>query len=411
MKKLLVLGMVWPEPTSSAAGSRMLQLISVFLDYDFEIIFASAAQPSLYSFSLQEFGIKEVQIKINDTSFDDFVDALQPTHVVFDRFIMEEQLGWRVQKSCPNAITILDTEDLHFLRKARQEAVKLKIKFNSSFLFNAHAKREIASILRCDISLIISEIEMEILQDYFQVKPSQLFYLPFLMNKNEIATQANFNTYSNRRHFVSIGNFRHAPNWDQVLFLKEAIWPLISAKLPKEELHVYGAYTSEKVNQLHNPKQGFLIKGRAENALDVISGAKLLLAPLRFGAGLKGKLLDALITGTPSITSSIGVEGMAGSLPWSGEIAQTPEDFAAQAIQYYTCEEKWHKAQQNCIPILEQNFAKQKFANRLNVMLTKIEDNLLEHRQQHFLGQILHLNQLQNTKYMSLWIEEKNKKK
>lgn len=410
MKKLLILGMVWPEPSSSAAGSRMLQLIDVFLDLGFEITFACAAQKTSHSEALDKRKIKEVQIKINHSSFNDFINELQPTHVLFDRFIMEEQLGWRVHQICPNAIAILDTEDLHFLRKARHEAVKQNISFKPNLLFTESAKREIASILRCDISLIISEAEMHILQRHFDVKPSQLFYVPFLLGESEIPNIADFNSFSNRSHFVSIGNFLHAPNWDQVLFLKEQIWPLIKQELPEAELHIYGAYTQQKVKQLHNEKQGFLIKGRAKNALEVIQNAKVLLAPLRFGAGLKGKLLDALLTGTPSVTTSIGVEGMSGDLPWAGEIANTPKEIAKQAILLYTLEKRWYKAQQNTVEILEQRFAKNRFIDLFEAKLHHVESDLATHRQQHFLGQILHQNQLQSTKYMSLWIEEKNKK-
>lgn len=409
MKKLLILGMVWPEPTSSAAGSRMLQLIDVFLEWGFDVSFACAAQKTSHSEALKKRNVNEVAIQINHDGFDAFLKALQPTHVLFDRFIMEEQLGWRVREVCPNSITILDTEDLHFLRKARQEAVKQNISFKPNLLYTESAKREIASILRCDLSLLISEAEMHILQRHFDVKPSQLFYLPFLLGESEIPNSASFNSYSHRSHFVSIGNFLHPPNWDQVLFLKEQIWPLIKLELPEAELHIYGAYAQQKVKQLHNQKQGFLVKGRAKKALEVIQNARVLLAPLRFGAGLKGKLLDALLTGTPSVTTSIGVEGMPGDLAWAGEIANTPTEIAKQAVLLYKLEKRWNKAQQNAIGILKQRFAKTLFLNRFAEKLNGIETNLTLHRQQHFIGQILQHNQLQSTKYMSLWIAEKNK--
>jgi glycosyltransferase involved in cell wall biosynthesis len=409
MKKLLILGMVWPEPTSSAAGSRMLQLIDVFSAWGFSISFACAAQKSAYSEALEKRNVTEVSIQINDAKFDDFLTEFQPTHVLYDRFIMEEQLGWRVRQICPKAITILDTEDLHFLRKARHEAVKQNISFKPNLLYSETAKREIASMLKCDLNLMISEAEIHILKTHFQLKSSQLCYLPFLLDEAEIPQASDFNSFSNRNHFVSIGNFLHAPNWDQVLYLKQEIWPLIKQELPTAELHIYGAYTKEKVKQLHNPKQGFLVKGRAENALQVIGNAKVLLAPLRFGAGLKGKLLNALQTGTPTITTSIGVEGMPGSLPWAGEIANTAKEIAKQAILLYTLEKRWKKAQLNTIDILQKRFLKTLHIDLFAQQIEAIESDLEAHRQKHFMGQILHLNQFQSTKYMSLWIEEKNK--
>ena len=86
-------------------------------------------------------------------------------------FITEEQFGWRVAENCPDAIRLLDTEDLHFLRKARQEVVNKNQELN---LFSETAKREIASIYRCDVSLIISEFEMQLLQETFK---NQCFFI------------------------------------------------------------------------------------------------------------------------------------------------------------------------------------------------------------------------------------------
>ena len=88
---------------------------------------------------------------------------------MFDRFMMEEQFGWRVDKYCPNALKILDTEDLQCLRNARHDAHKAGREFSHSDLHSDIAKREIAAILRSDISLIISHYEMQLLNDVFKV--------------------------------------------------------------------------------------------------------------------------------------------------------------------------------------------------------------------------------------------------
>ena len=179
--KLLILGTVFPEPNSSAAGSRILQLTELFQQHNWEITFASAAAESEFAVDLSTIGVKQVSVKLNDSSFDDFVRELNPQLVLFDRFMTEEQFGWRVVENCPNAIRILDTEDLHCLRHARQEALKQNREFQSTDLFNEIAKREIASIYRCDLSLIISEYEMEVLKTTFKVDESLLHYLPFML--------------------------------------------------------------------------------------------------------------------------------------------------------------------------------------------------------------------------------------
>jgi len=409
VNKVLIIGKVWPEPDSSAAGTRMMQLIDLFSENNCEVHFASAAQESDFSDSLEDIGIQKHLIFLNDESFDVFVKTLQPQMVVFDRFTTEEQFGWRVAAQCPDALRILDTEDLHCLRAARETALLEKREFELNDLQSTIARREIAAIFRCDLSIIISQYEMQLLQDYFKVDKSLLLYLPLFANKITQETKSQWPTFSERKHFVSIGNFLHAPNWDAVQYLKFGIWPLIKKQIPDAEIHVYGAYATDKVFALNDVKSGFLVKGRAENVDEVMAGARVCLAPLRFGAGLKGKLMDAMVNGTPNVTTDVGAEGMTGGLEWSGRIENTAEAFAKAAVELYTNEKEWGNAQKNGIKIINSIFLREKYepdlVNRLNSTITNLE----QHRKSNFIGAMLMQHTTQSTKYMALWIEAKNK--
>ncbi|TYA55990.1 glycosyltransferase family 4 protein [Formosa maritima] len=408
-KILLIIGYVWPEPKSSAAGSRMLQLIQLFQSENYKVTFASPCAKSDNAFNLKSINVKQVSIELNNSSFDVFVKNVNPNVVLFDRFMMEEQFGWRVAEQCPNALRILDTEDLHGLRKGRQLALKDKKPFSLSYLFNETAKREIASIYRCDLSLIISEAEMAILKTDFQVPESLLCYLPFLLEKISKSNIEKLPKFETRQHFISIGNFLHEPNYNAVLYLKETIWPLIRKQLPKAELHVYGAYTPQKVNQLHNEKEGFLIKGFAEDVSEVMQNSKVCLAPIRFGAGLKGKLIDAIQNGTPCVTTTIGAEAMFGRLEPNGFIEDDSQEFANNCVLLYTDEKVWREKQTNGFEIIYNRFQKshfqKKFKNRIEVTINQLES----HRIHNFTGQMLLHQSMQSTKYLSKWIEEKNK--
>ncbi|WP_312555580.1 glycosyltransferase [Empedobacter brevis] len=409
MKKLLIIGQVWPEPTSSAAGTRMIQLIDCFRKAEFEITFACAASKSDFSFELNSKGVNEVEIQLNDESFNGFVRELNPEIVVFDRFMIEEQYGWRVSKECPDALKILDTEDLHFLRNARQEATKKGIDFSNKLLFSDLAKREIASILRCDLSLIISKKEIEILQNQFKIDEKIVYYLPFLEDEISEEKMNSWKKFDEREHFMFIGNFIHEPNFNCVQILKKDIWPVLRKKLPKAELHIYGAYPTQKVLQLNNATERFFVKGRAENAQETMSNYKLLLAPIKFGAGVKGKFVDAMQTGTPSMTTSVGAEAMKENLSWNGFVEDDVENFINKAILLYNNEKEWQIAQKNGIKILNKNYDKTKFEAELLEKIKYVEDNLIQHRNQNFIGQVLQHHFNQSTKYMSLWIEQKNK--
>ncbi|PCH77365.1 MAG: glycosyltransferase, partial [Flavobacteriaceae bacterium] len=231
VKQLLIIGLVWPEPTSTAAGIRMCQLMDFFTLQGYQITVASAAGTSDNSLDLEGINITQKKIILNDPSFDDFITTLKPSVVIFDRFLIEEQYGWRVAEHCPTALRILDTEDLHFLRNARHKALKKGITCNDDLLFTDDAKREIASIYRCDLSLIISTVEMDLLKNTFNIDESLLFYLPFLSPKLPTDIFSSYPKFNERIDFMTIGNFRHAPNWQSILYLKQEIWPLIRKKL------------------------------------------------------------------------------------------------------------------------------------------------------------------------------------
>lgn len=407
--KILIIGYVWPEPNSSAAGSRIMQIMDVFLRQGYEVHFASNAQRGTYASDLKALGIQTHDIELNDSSFDAFAEALNPQIVMYDRFMIEEQFGWRITENCPDALCILDTEDLHGLRNARADAHKKKLSFSESFLMNNTTKREVASMYRCDLSLIISEFEMELLQNSFGVPKNLLFYLPFMVEKIGELETANWKPFEERTDFMTIGHFKHLPNYDAILYLKEEIWPLIRKQLPQARFHIFGACPTIKVEKLHNKDEGFLIEGHAESSWQVTENAKICFAALRIGAGLKGKLLEAMQCGTPCVTTSIGAEGMNGDLDFNGIIADDPENFAAAAVELYSNKEKWQGAQKNGSLLINNRFLKENWSKALIETVEKTIDNMNEHRLQNFTGAMLKHQSLQATKFMSKWIEEKNK--
>lgn len=405
--KLLIIGFVWPEPNSTAAGTRMMQLIEIFHGFGYHITFVSASAKTNNSFDLERAGIKTASIQLNHSSFDEFIADLDPQIVMFDRFMTEEQFGWRVTEICPNAIKILDTEDLHFLRKGRQLALKQGTSFDDSFLYNDITKREIASIYRSDLSLIISEEEMCFLRGEFDINSDLLLYLPFILdpiNTDQIDVLPKF---EERSDFVTIGNFRHEPNLDAVLYLKETIWPLIKAKLPEAELHIYGAYPTEKVLQLNNEKEGFLVKGHVADVNTVMQNSRICLAPLRFGAGLKGKVIDAMKNGTPCIMTSVAAEGIFNLMETDDCVLDKPKDYAKQAVLLYKDPSEWQFYSNNGFKVINERFQKEKLEKVLINTVENLSSNLARHRHENFIGQLLQYHTVQSTKYMSKWIEAK----
>ena len=411
MKNLLVIGYVWPEPTSSAAGSRMLQLLHFFLAENYNITFATTATQSQHAFDLKTLGIETTKIELNNTSFDDFLKKIQPEIVLFDRFMIEEQYGWRVDAICPEAIKILDTEDLHFLRNARKKALRTKTDLNKLMLNSDVAKREIASIYRCDLSLIISKIEMDLLTSIFKIPAEVIEYLPYLLDTEEIEKVAHSPSFQERQDFMFIGNFLHEPNWQTTLHLKQKIWPEIKQKLPEAKLHIYGAYASDKVYQLQNKKEGFVVHGRADTVDEVMQNHRILLAPIQFGAGLKGKMVDAMQNGLVSVTTPIGAEGISENHRWNGFICTSDDEIIDKAIQIYHDEEEWISRQKLGKAILKAKFSALNFTAAFQEKLIALKKNLTEHRSKNFIGTMLKFHNNRSTYFMSKFIEEKEKNK
>ena len=410
-QKLLIIGHTFPEPSTTAAGGRMLQLIELFLEQGFSLSFATTAARSDKSFALGGLSITTSTIELNDPSFDELLRALQPSVVLFDRFITEEQFGWRVAEMCPNAIRILDTEDLHFLRKAREAAYRKGWPISQADLFTQTAKRELASILRCDVSLIISEVEMELLTTTFNTPKGLLFYLPFVIPAEISATTIRQqDSFEDRSNFIAVGNLKHAPNVASVKILKEHIWPILKNKVPEANLYVYGAYAPQQIQALHSPSERFFIKGWAEDIEGVMQNARVQLAPIPFGAGLKGKLLDAMQFGLPSVTTAIGAEGMYGLEEIPGNIEDDWKQFVEAASTLYLQKEDWQKAQRAGYKTLRQRFHKRDFSEAFSAKISILLKDVQDHRNRHFIGQVLQYKTLQATKYLSKWIEEKERK-
>lgn len=403
-KTVLIIGKVWPEPNSSAAGIRMMQLIHFFKKENYHVTFLSHAKPTEFQEDLSQLDITIDSVEVNSSAFDERIKELNPKIVIFDRFMTEEQFGWRVMDQCPDALRVLNTEDLHFLRNARKEAVKSGVELDLETYRSDLLLRELAAIYRSDVSLMVSDYEVELLKNTYGISPEKVVHLPFYGEPMEAATPS----FEERKDFIFIGNFWHEPNLDAVRYLKSTLWPLIKKKVPKAVLHIYGAYCSEKVYQLTNKEDRFIVHGRATDAKEVVKNARVSLAPIRFGAGVKGKLLESMVVGTPSITTPFGAEGIAAPELWPGKVAKGAIQFAEAAAEIYSNEQSWNKHKAQGENILRGKFSKRQFEMNLTSAIQEVSD-IEKHRARSITGLILQRESYQASRYMSIWIEEKKR--
>ncbi|MBK98215.1 MAG: hypothetical protein CL672_05415 [Balneola sp.] len=189
--------MIWPEPSSSAVGVRLDYLIRLFIREGFELHLSSTEEHGSYSAFYEDLErVYRHSIDSNSSETSAKLAQINPDIVIFDRYPTEEQFSWLVMKACPKAIRILDTEDLHGLRRARQLTLEelenrgylthlyvAKHEVKTKSVYNTIALREMVSMHRSDLSLLVSDVELSYAQKYYGIPPNQLLYQPILSSR------------------------------------------------------------------------------------------------------------------------------------------------------------------------------------------------------------------------------------
>ena len=444
---VLFLSFVPLSPETSAAGVRTRDLMEGFLKAGFsDVHYACASkmdeqENAKVNKQLVERGVKFYANAIPNRE-DAFKTVLEECGkrnpidvVVFDRFLAEEAYSFRVREMCADALRVLDMQDCHALRRERARIVGLGSSGGSGDNSNAiersiNAKpeatdddfaREISSIFRSDLTLVCSSAELELLHAACGVPKEKLCLAPFF---ETIDTKSIITPFADRKDvFVSIGTFNHAPNVDGLRYLKKEIWPLIRGKLPNAEFHAFGATCLPKhVDELNDAKNGFFVKGFCKDIGETLSTAKVLLAPLRFGAGIKGKIIEAFKYGTPVITTPIGGEGIgvpgifengcdnmdAIKANWGGTFdCVTPAAFATAAVDSFTNELLWTKQSKRGVELRNELFNKEKTIPPILEAISNKCENLRTIRNEDFIGASFWHQSNRSTDFFSRWIELK----
>ncbi len=386
-----------------------MRLLEVCQDAGYEVRFVSPCQENPHQHALESRGIRTAQLLPNDSAFDSYISEYKPDIVCFDRFMIEEQFSWRVREQVPNALRVLDTVDLHSLRRERQRSLVSGDQPYSTGL-SEDTLRELASIYRSDLSLIISPVEESLLRERFGVPISLLEVTGFLY-----PDPVPFRSYQERANLVFIGNGLHAPNVDAVRLLKNSLWKPLRAALAERgasdvELHIYGAYLPQEILQFDNPRERFRVLGKADNVGETLQRYRCNLAPLRFGAGLKGKVSDGWMVGTPCIATPIATEGMVREEVFGGLIVESLDEYPQRVSELYTDEDAWNTAQDKGRELIVELFSQSKNARVFQERLARLTEEGLQHREQNIVGSILWYQGMRSTEYFSRWIAAKNQR-
>lgn len=220
--------------------------------------------------------------------------------VVLCRHHLADELLPLVRRHAPRARVVFDTVDLHHLREQRAAELAGDAALARAALRTR--ERELALVAACDATLVVSEVERALLAD---ARPAASVHVV----SNVHADPAPVAGPAGRRDVLFIGGFRHPPNVDAVLWFGRQVWPRVRARLPALQWHCIGADPPAEVRALGG-ETGIVVHGHVPDLMPWLGGARLTVAPLRFGAGVKGKVNQSMAHGVPVVATPCAVEAM-----------------------------------------------------------------------------------------------------
>jgi len=212
---------------------------------------------------------------------------------------------------------------------------------------------EINMMVYSDHTLVVSEAEEKLVNKINSEIKISTISLP-----REIPGRVN--NFSNREDIIFIGGFQHQPNVDAINYFLEEIWPLIIEIKPEIRLLIIGSNVPESFSNYEINYRNVILKGYVRDLTPIFSTCRLSIAPLRYGAGVKGKIVTSLSHGVPCIATSIAVEGMGLTDNENISIAGSPIEFKEKVVDLYTNLEKWERLSENGLNFTKENFSIEK---------------------------------------------------
>jgi glycosyltransferase involved in cell wall biosynthesis len=350
--RALVVDGFTPTPDRDAASGDIRWFMRILSDLGYEVTFVpafSTAHAGRYTHELESLGII-CPVAPELTSARDFMLSHGGAFdlIALYRITVAEGLIDVARECAPNAKVILNTVDLHFLRDQRQ--AELNGDLHAFVEAKQREARELGVIRSADAAVLLSEFEYEYVGRH--VPDAQRFFIPLA-----VEVPGRLAPYEGRAGVLFVGGFGHAPNVDAVRFLCGTIWPRVRAALPEARLFVVGADPPAEVTAHHAPSDGIEMTGYVKDLHELYRTVRVAVAPLRFGAGLKGKVVASLAVGVPCVVTSIAGEGMPAGVTNAIAVTDDPEDFARAIVDIHANPERWLRMSDAGVAYARANFS------------------------------------------------------
>ncbi len=352
--RILIVDAYTPQPDQDSGSLRMVNLMRLLRELDYAVSFLpdNRAYDGSYSEALQVLGVEVLYhpyvsnpvawLRERGTDLD---------AVVLSRHYVAMNYVGPVRLYAAQARLIFDTVDLHFLREQRGAELTGSAELAQQA---AHTRNQELKLIReCDVTLVVSDIERELLE-----REVPCARIEILSNVHEI--HGCRRDFEQRRDLVFVGGFQHPPNADAVLWFVKEVFPLLRRKLPELNFHVIGSRAPAQILELAH--DGVIVHGYVENIEPFMDGSRVCVAPLRYGAGIKGKVNMAMSYGLPVVATRCAVEGMHVNFGEKCDnpdvlVADSPEQFAAAVVRAHTDARLWKTLSDNGLVNVRRHFS------------------------------------------------------
>lgn len=367
-KNALVIDVCTPKPDQDSGSIDTYHYLLTLRKLGFEVTFISVVDPELIDKYVKDLQLNGVEV-IYQPYLISIENYLKKFARYYDLFLLfRAPYGGKyinqIRKYAPKSKIIFNTVDLHFLREIRENEISGRKSFLMKFLMK---NRELNIMKKSNHTILVSEYEKVYLESINPKINASVIPLP-----REIPGRKN--SFSERKHIVFIGGFLHKPNIDAVKYFVKEIWPLITDKLSDCEFWIVGSNVPMEIMMLENEK--IKIIGYVENLSEIFDNCKLTVAPLRYGAGVKGKILTSLSYGVPCVATSIATEGMGLKNNYNVMIDDIPMKFANSVIELYSSESMWDKLSTNGMTFMIENYSLEIFKKKVSQLIGNLDFRL-----------------------------------
>jgi GT2 family glycosyltransferase len=264
-----------------------------------------------------------------------------------------------VRRFAPQAKVVFDTVDLHFLREEREAEVKQSPELKMALA--ARKQQELRLARRADLTLVVSPIEKQVLEKECPGIDTRILPTIYPLQETEIPG------FEGRRGIIFIGGFQHPPNTDAVLYFAQEIFPLIRTQVPDATFQVVGPDAPPEILELASPS--IQILGFVPDVEPIFARARVAVAPIRFGAGVKGKVNQSMALGVPTVVTSSAAEGMYLVHERDAMIADDPAGFADAVVRLWTSPQVWERLSINGRASVKEHFSVETAEARVDELL------------------------------------------